>query len=395
MGRLQQLRAKALSLRGALAMGGVVVIAASMTQVAGTLAAPDELRTAKLGTSTQNYFPTPLVGSISCSTSGAVGFREANVSWTAPPAGDSPTGYRYRVSRYRSNGDFVTSSETSSLSTGKFRIGGTIRTEYLYVQTINPVDGSIVSSGSRSFEIYSGGALDTYCRGSARVAPNQDWENTYSFSQSMAPFAVGPTAQLFTTFMDTLNSEEALEPLPEETELADLETAARPEPSPTDDAKPTELESSTTAPSDEAVPDTETSSTASASSTSSSSSPSSAVRSTPATSTAGTIKPSTTATTPRALPTTPTTMVSATGTTTATTVWAGVGDSPIRVGEVFARLDEVDGQPRLVVTNNASGGEVCTVQVPGATRIQSSDGELTVTIEGRTRAVDPANCMID
>jgi len=64
------------------------------------------------------------------------------------------------------------------------------------------------------------------------------------------------------------------------------------------------------------------------------------------------------------------------------------------VGTNFARLDEVDGQPQLVVSTSG-GTQVCTADLPGATRIPSAAGRLTVTVDGRTRTVDAATCAID
>ena len=83
MGRFQQLRAKAISLRGAIAIGGALVIAASMAQASGTLAQSTELREAKAGIATQNYFPTPLpAANMYCGNSGFLGVK-ATFSWDA------------------------------------------------------------------------------------------------------------------------------------------------------------------------------------------------------------------------------------------------------------------------------------------------------------------------
>lgn len=222
------------------------------------------------------------------------------------------------------------------------------------------------------------------------------------------PGAGRPGSPMFTTLMDTLNSEEMLEPLSEDTELADLDAAAA-KPAPTSEAKPTESETGTTGPSPtspsaEAAPSTEAEDGSTESSTSSSTS---TAPSTPRTSTRGTA-PAATSISSQAVPTTPKTTVSATrtstadpqpttappATTTAPTVRAGVGDDPIAVGTNFARLDEADGQPQLVITT-AGGAQVCTADLPGATRITSAAGKLTVTVDGRTHSVDTGTCAID
>lgn len=71
---------------------------------------------------------------------------------------------------------------------------------------------------------------------------------------------------------------------------------------------------------------------------------------------------------------------------------ARVGDDPIAVGTSQARLEEVDGETQLIITRN--GNEVCTAEVDGASRITSSDGELTVTVSGRTKPVDLETCKV-
>lgn len=80
-------------------------------------------------------------------------------------------------------------------------------------------------------------------------------------------------------------------------------------------------------------------------------------------------------------------------TTAPPTVSAQVGDAPIAVGLSQARLEGVDGHTQLIITRN--GGQVCTAEMDGASRIDSSDGELTVTVSGRTKSVDPETCKVD
>lgn len=418
MGKLQQLRAKALSLRGALALGGAVVVAASMTQVVGTLAAPDEVRTAKLGTSSENYFPTPLATNISCVTTGSPGLRYANVSWNAPvtPPGETPIAYKYRVTWSLDANSPKYTFDTSNTSTGKFRVydklgPGSIAKSYrIFIQTINPDNSAVLSSGSVSWTVYSYSTESTYCTGDAGFQDNNEpWENQRAWGPTMESFAGGPGSPMFTTLMDTLNSEEMLEPLPEDAELANLDAAAA-KPAPTSEAKPTESETGTTGPSPtspsaEAAPSTEAEDGSTENSTSSSTR---TAPSTPRTSTSGTTKPAVTATSSRAVPAATKVTVSATrtttadpqpttappATTTAPTVRAGVGDDPIAVGANFARLDEADGQPHLVITT-AGGAQVCTANLPGATRITSAAGELTITVDGRTHTVDTGTCAID
>lgn len=56
------------------------------------------------------------------------------------------------------------------------------------------------------------------------------------------------------------------------------------------------------------------------------------------------------------------------------------------------RLEEVDDQTRLIVTR--SGSKVCAAEVDGASRNESSDGALTVTVSGRTQSVDLVTCEL-
>lgn len=172
---------------------------------------------------------------------------------------------------------------------------------------------------------------------------------------------------MFTTLMDVLNSDELLEPLPEAAELP----AAPAEPAP-------ETGTSTQT---ETAPSSTNSATSRPQSTTS---PTEAAPSSPASATSTTMLSPSTATASTTAGTTA---------STATTLSAGIGDDPIAVGAAYARLNEVDGRPQLVITTRG-GTEVCTVALPGATGIVSAAGELTVTIDGRTRDVDVSSCEI-
>ena len=93
MSRLQRIRKQAMSLRGGIAVAGALAAAVSLTQVAGTMAAPDLEWTAKVPIATANYYPTPLTASVTCETTytGLLPGRRAKVSWEAVPGA---TGYR-------------------------------------------------------------------------------------------------------------------------------------------------------------------------------------------------------------------------------------------------------------------------------------------------------------
>lgn len=189
MGNLQNLRAKALSLRGALALGGAVVVVASMTQVAGTLAVPEAVRTASVSVSTANYFPTPLAASISCETIGLSGSHHAKVNWNPPPTvpGDPPINYRYKVVWSLDATSAKYSFETSNTTTGEFRIydqlgigASTAKAYRIFVHTINPVDRGVVSSGAVSVSVYTASTVETRCSPGVYRDGNQDWENGYA-----------------------------------------------------------------------------------------------------------------------------------------------------------------------------------------------------------------------
>src|SRR5690606_25843149 len=122
--------------------------------------------------STANYFPTPLATNISCTTTGSPGFRYSTVSWTAPPvpAGRSP--YRYRVVWLLDGTTEKYRFETSSTTTGEFRIrdhagigDSTAESYRIMVHTINPENANAVSSGSVSWTVYSATTSTTRCTG--------------------------------------------------------------------------------------------------------------------------------------------------------------------------------------------------------------------------------------
>lgn len=407
MGRFQQLRAKAISLRGAIAIGGALVIAASMAQASGTLAQSTELREAKAGIATQNYFPTPLPSDISCSTSGLGGSRRANVSWTAPvvPVGEQPIEFKYRVTWSLDANSPKYSFETGETSTGQFRIsdklGGafdwgpfTNKSYRIFVQTINPHDTGVVSTGSVSWTVHSATSADTYCTGSSRYhVDNQPWENQYDWDPDVIPFSV-PSPSFFGGLFDEDASADLLGDLPEGNELTSLDDAAL-------DASPDGLEQATSSPSSTPIKTTSSSPTSSKRATTPTSpATTSAGEEVPApttsersTSSSPTVPTSSADASPTSVKSTPSSSAPAAPSTTAQqSVRAGVGDGPVAVGASKARLDEVDGRTRLSVTRG--GSEVCTAEVDGASRLESSGGVLTVTVSGRSSPVDLETCEL-
>ncbi len=214
---LQTVRAKAPSTRAMLAIGGAAAVAVGVVQTTDTLAANTDAVVADASQiATQNYFPTPLPSSISCSESGLAGFKKANVSW--PSAGPGMT---YRVTLW--NESLTSASKGPSYQTGT---GWTLSVNYdlswnnyvLTVQTVNTESGTtdanrIYSSGFRRITLGSNGQRNGTCQGGAGVSANQTWEDQTAFTPS-APAQRGVdslsrTAKLASPSSSTTTSEPA------------------------------------------------------------------------------------------------------------------------------------------------------------------------------------------
>lgn len=399
MGRFQQLRAKALSLRGAIAIGGALVIAASMAQASGTLAQSTELREAKAGIATQNYYPTPLVSNIWCTHSGVWGSRrDATVHWD-PPALGSPNDYEYRVLVLKDNEvDQVHTDRVTTDTSWRFSGGSNGSSYRIRVYTINTASGApdtdrAQSTGYESSTIHRSLGTDIYCTDQSwGDAPNQPWENQHDWDPDVIPFATGPSPSIFGALFD--EDADLLGNLPEGGELTSLDDAAL-------DASPESAEQATAPP--RSTPTSPTpSNPASSRSTSAPTSPGAtsvgegateSAPSMPATTSSPTVPATSAAATSSSEKSTPSSSTPAAPSTTAQqSVRAGVGDGPVAVGSSQARLDEVDGRTRLTVTRG--GSEVCTAEVDGASRIESSGGVLAVNVSGRTSQVDLETCEV-
>lgn len=370
MSRLQRLRARALSLRGGVAIGGAVVMAASLTQVAGTLAAPDVVRTAKMPIASANYYPTPLPASISCSNSNTVGFRRANLSWPQP----SPAGtYLFEVTVYRQDGTIHKGPLTQSDAnySQKDDYSGK-QTFHVAVKVINASSGSgnNKSSGEIRHAIYHNGLNDTNCTGTPwGFDSNQPWENTYDWTPGTATFARQPLA--LGGILDEVPLEESEETLAPEATLTalDEELAAKAD-------APTPSETATTT------------ATASPSSTRTSSSTpaATATRATTtrsaATGTATTTRSTATgtATTTRTTSTTTSTTTSAVPTVAGPVALAGGGEA------------EIVGDTTLVVSDGTA--PVCTAPVREGSTLRVRSGVLELTDAGGTRTVDQETCEL-
>lgn len=393
MGRFQQLRAKAISLRGAIAIGGALVMAASMAQASGTLAQSAELREAKAGIATQNYFPTPLVSNVRCSTNWDK--SRVTITWD-PPTGVPASGnsYQYRLYLQQDQGgayreDLGIQSGTSILlSVNSERRGKGL---FLRVHTVN---GPAESSGWRSQGMNTRPNIDYFygCSGNNDNVDNANWEDKYDWDSGVVPFATGPSPSIFGALFD--EDADLLGDLPEGGELTSLDDAAL-------DASPERAEQATTPLSSTPTSPTP-SNPASSRSTSAPTSPGAtsvgkgtteSAPSMPATTSSPTVPATSAAATSSSEKSTPSSSTpAAPSSSPQQSVRAGVGDGPIAVGSSQARLDEVDGRTRLSVTRG--GSEVCTAEVDGASRIDSSGGVLTVTVSGRTSPVDLETCEL-
>lgn len=396
MGRFQQLRAKAISLRGAIAVGGALVMAASMAQASGTLAESAELREAKAGIATQNYFPTPLTTSVTCTTDPDrwwdLTANRARIDWAPVPGA---TGYLV-VFINKSNGSVYRTEDVEASVT---RISGVTATNprtSLYVR-VHTKNGPAISSGfavANSGMSFKDWVSDrTECEGSGGSAQaNAPWENQYDWDPGVIPFATGPSPSIFGALFD--EGADLLGDLPEGNELTSLDDAAL-------DTSPDRSEQATAPPNSTPTSPTP-SNPASSRSTSAPTSPGAtsvgkgtteSAPSMPATTSSPTVPTSSADASPTSVKSTPSSSTPAAPSTTAQqSVRAGVGDGPIAVGSSQARLDEVDGRTRLSVTRG--GSEVCTAEVDGASRIESSGGVLAVTVSGRTSPVDLETCEL-
>lgn len=230
------------------------------------------------------------------------------------------------------------------------------------------------------------------CSGNNDNVDNANWEDKYDWDSGVVPFATGPSPSIFGALFD--EDADLLGDLPEGGELTSLDDAAL-------DASPERAEQATTPLSSTPTSPTPSNPTSSRS-TSAPTSPratsvgkgtTESAPSMPATTSSPTVPATSAAATSSSEKSTPSSSTPAAPSTTAQqSVRAGVGDGPIAVGSSQARLDEVDGRTRLSVTRG--GSEVCTAEVDGASRIDSSGGVLTVTVSGRTSPVDLETCEL-
>lgn len=379
MGRLQRFAVKARSARGAVALGGAAVLAVGLAQATGTLAQTTAQRTATLPLASANYFPTPLTSWVTCVTDpdgDPAWNRRARISW-APVQG--ATGYRMELVR-KENGQVWRTQDVPATQTSIGDIADSDRLVlYARVRTIN---NSAVSSGYTSsntgLSFKNWVNLRTECENDSRPSlPNQQsWENQKAWTPGTMFRMAGAQGGLV-SLLSEMEPEEEAAALAPESELTTLEEAAKEAPATTEAS--TSSEESSAAGTTEEAPATSTSTER----------PSTSVQTSAPRST--TTRTSTPSSTPRSTQTS--TSAPSTSTSAAPVRrTAGVGDDAIAVGTSFAQLDEVGGDTQVTVSSG--GAEVCTVPVPGATRIENSGGTLEVTVAGETYRVDTSTCEV-
>lgn len=398
MSRLQRIRKQAMSLRGGIAVAGALAVAVSLTQAAGTMAAPDLERTAKVPIATANYYPTPLTANVRCNTTGTNWWapgKRAEVSWDAVPGA---TGYILELVVWDENDPNETVRQTFHRDANTRTVSDIEDSEreqlYARVRTKN---GPAVSSGyatpPQRISYKSISTRRTECENTGHpTLPNDDrWENDQSWSPEVESFGIGQP--LVNALRGVSAEADGIED-----ELAAAATlddaAAEPSTAEASEAKPVETTTAATGTST-SVPRTSSStvpttapaerSTNSSSSTSAPSSPS-ATSPSPSTSraTSSTEATSTAPTTTRATTTSTTVRATSTSTTEASTV------TPVALpGGGEAKLV---GETTLVISDDE--GQVCSATVREGSTLKVRSGVLEVTDTRETREVDPQTCEL-
>jgi hypothetical protein len=240
---LQILRTACAHKRAVVATVGAAAVVFGIAQTTGTMAAEqDDVEATTSQIASQNFFPTPLPASISCSESGSLGFHNANVSW--PSAG---AGMKYRVTLWN---EAMTSVERGpSFQDGT---GWTLSVNYnlawnnyvVTVETVNVASDTtdatrLISSGHRRITVGSNAQRNATCQGGAGVKANATWEDDASWTpaepQVFGRSTVGPERELQ---RQTPSSSVSKTP---DTETEESTTTSAPEPSETS-ASPTTSE---------------------------------------------------------------------------------------------------------------------------------------------------------
>ncbi|EGD54977.1 hypothetical protein SCNU_10616 [Gordonia neofelifaecis NRRL B-59395] len=231
-------------------IGGAAAVVVGAVQTTDTLAATNDAVSANTSQiASENFFPTPLPSSISCSESGTPGFRSANVSW--PSAGP---GMKYRVVLWTNNMAGV--ERGAAYQTGT---SWTLSVNYniawgnyvLTVETMNIASGDtdqtrLYSSGYRRITVGSNGQRNGTCEGGAGVKANATWEDQaawtpaqqQTFGRSVLSKQTTPTTESNATTSASPSPTATETPKPSESETETPSSSEIPTPSETETSTP-------------------------------------------------------------------------------------------------------------------------------------------------------------
>lgn len=258
--RLSVLRSKVPSKRALLALGGgAAMVAAGIAQTTGTMAGSTDTSLAYVSQiASENFFPTPLTTSVTCTTvePGTITTRRAQISWPAVPGA---TGYRLEIVKFSDNS--VNQSYDLPAGTLSRNISDSDRIGHLYarVRTMNGPAvsfGYTVSNTGLSFKDWVSGRTECEQATSTNVA-NETWEDSSAWTPGSdnyqpppPPVPPGFENRMFSTVDDLDEAELSVEeaaPSTSETSKPDASEAEAPETSTTPTTtEPTSVEPTTT-----------------------------------------------------------------------------------------------------------------------------------------------------
>ncbi|MGB3708270.1 hypothetical protein [Gordonia sp. (in: high G+C Gram-positive bacteria)] len=179
MPNLKSIRSKIPSKRALLAIGGVVAIAGGALASTDTLAASTDAANANVSQiASENFFPTPLPGDISCKRvyDGLAVKTGANFSWPTVP------GMKYKVLVLRDNNPNSVRTSFFTTDTSYRYVASGAGSDRVRVYSVNIASGSTdanraVSSGFVSWSTYASSGSYTDCSSKFLDAPNETWED--------------------------------------------------------------------------------------------------------------------------------------------------------------------------------------------------------------------------
>ncbi|MDH6280823.1 signal peptidase I [Prescottella agglutinans] len=174
-----------LSARAMIALGVAGVTALGASTVGTAAAFTDSATATSTFRAANNFYPTPLVSSVSCGNTGTAGFRSVNISWTH--LGNTPLGvpYTYKVIVRRDNNpsEVVQTNDNVTGTSISFNGGYYGRG---YIAEVHTKNGNAVSTGWMGQGIWTATPQDTYCSGGAQSQPNPPSENSTDSAATQA-----------------------------------------------------------------------------------------------------------------------------------------------------------------------------------------------------------------